>query len=426
MMGRRFPLCVWLSLVGVMMLWMGLQLVHVSSNTFPDEPQGVLPVIHSQSSQHIAFNQTVDDNVKSVVTRVGNNNSDSTTIGDLKQTLPFENTTAQEWQYQYQPGVVIVSKIHGSDYVPMLQQSLCLLHQAYNRHLLYDIVVFTTEPIPMSTIETLTQTVHPARLSVVQDNQGLQTEIANLSEERRSNFLQSCNVSDPANLTWWSKCPDRLAYNWQAEFRSLHIWTHPALQAYRWMMWLDADAFCSQVWKRDPIAIAVTNNLTLFYGNFPQGFTAGKEIQSRIEQSFGRGPLCQLEVASDGRFSRTVGPACGNSPGLGFSLVHGYFHISNLDFFRSDIVQQWMRNLIGNGFLQRKFDDQVAVTVPTAILTPSHAWLMRSVGVDLLIHHNGKLDGKWKAGGFKRRWNNKGGKELFPQAVNVCDIVSGG
>jgi hypothetical protein len=311
----------------------------------------------------------------------------------------------------------------------MLEQMLCLLHQAYNHHLQYDIVVFTTEPVDPMLIINLTRTVAPVNLTVVQDNRGLQREIADLSPERRQQFVQDCGLQSDAelvNLTWFSKCPERIAYNHQAEFRSWHIWKHPALQNYHWMMWLDADAFCSRKWTRDPVAIAMQHNLTIFFDNFPQGFAGGKEIQERIQKAM-NGSLCAVKMTPEGYFDRRINEQCDGIRGnANIPLVHGFFHITNLDFYRRHI--NWAKVLIGNGFLQRKFDDQVAVTVPAAYYTPNQSFLFRKVGVELGVYHNSKLDGynKVKGGGFLRFWEKRGGKENFPEGEQNCDVITGG
>lgn len=341
-------------------------------------------------------------------------------------------------EFERQEGVVIVTKIHDKAYIPMLEQMLCLLHHAYNHRVHYDIVVFTTEFIDPSLAVNLTHTVAPAKLTVVKDNRGLQEEIANLTPERRRQFIKDCNLKDEsssaeeilANLTWWSECPRRLAYNWQAEFRSWHIWNHPALAPYHWMMWLDADAFCAKKWERDPVAIALQHNTTILYDNFPQGSAGGREIQQRIQTAFGNSTaLCNVKLSPLGHFVRQVNEECigqvendkNNIP-----LIHGFFHITNMDFYRNHLY--WAEALIGNGFLQRRFDDQIAVTVPAAFLTPHQSWLLRGVGIELGVHHNGKLDGfsKTPGGGFKRWWLKKGGKEGFPEAAAACPAVAGG
>ena len=55
-------------------------------------------------------------------------------------------TTTVTQPFQRYEKVVIVTKVHWPEDVIMLQQSLCLVTAAYNRHVRYDIVVFTTLP----------------------------------------------------------------------------------------------------------------------------------------------------------------------------------------------------------------------------------------------------------------------------------------
>eukprot|EP00934_Nitzschia_sp_Nitz4_P003433 Nitzschia sp. Nitz4//scaffold291_size36643//25170//26588//NITZ4_007767-RA/size36643-processed-gene-0.21-mRNA-1//1//CDS//3329546139//3423//frame0 len=336
------------------------------------------------------------------ITDVDDNSSNGTTW------IPFQRLN----------GVVIATKIHGAHQLPLLEQSLCLLHHAYNNKPMYDIVVFTTLPIPDEMLVSSRNYVHPVNLTVVVDNRGLQEEIAALSPTRRTNFLQACNVAAPQNLTWFSNCPGRIAYNWQAEFRSWHIWKHPALAQYRYMMWLDTDAFCTKEWDVDPIHMAVENNLAILFDNWPNGRNSGKEVQRRIRSAFNVS-LCNIDV-KDGHFkSHVSAPGC---KGARIPNVHGFFHITNLDFFRSPVVQGWAEKWIGDGFLQRTFDDQAAVTVPTAILAPEKSWDLRRKGVRLEVFHNLKLDGKKskQVGGFKQYWESVVIKQ-FPSA-NVCPI----
>ena len=54
-----------------------------------------------------------------------------------------------------------------------------------------------------------------------------------------------------------------LAYNWQAEFRSLWIWIHPLLASYNYMLWIDSDAFCTRTWNQDPFAVMERHDLAL-------------------------------------------------------------------------------------------------------------------------------------------------------------------
>jgi hypothetical protein len=75
---------------------------------------------------------------------------------------------------------------------------------------------------------------------------------------------------------------------------------------------------------------------------------------------------------------------------------------------------------IGDGFLQRKFDDQYGVTAPAAVLSPEKAWDMHSHDIVLDVYHNSNLDGKGRGvGGFHKYWKTTV-KNQFPEAADKC------
>merc|ERR1712232_207818 len=51
-----------------------------------------------------------------------------------------------EPKFQRYEGVAIVTKVHWPNDIPILKQMLCLASAAYNRHVNYDIIVFSTIP----------------------------------------------------------------------------------------------------------------------------------------------------------------------------------------------------------------------------------------------------------------------------------------
>jgi hypothetical protein len=322
-------------------------------------------------------------------------------------------------EFERQEGVVIVTKLHGPQTLILLEQSLCLLHFAYNHLLHYDILVFTAEPIEESALAPLRKIMAPVNFTVVVDNEGLQNEIANLSPVRREKFYERCKPTAPENITWWTNCDGRINYNWQAEFRSWHIWRHPALRDYKYMMWLDTDGYSTRPWTRDPVAVAMQNDLVILFDNWPQGAGSGRDIQERIVQAFGQ-TLCGLEM-KDGQMQPSIGGEC---PSAKIPLVHGFFHVTNLDFFRSEAVTLWGETLIGDCYLCRKYDDQVAVTVAPAMLAPHRAWDMRAHGLRLDVYHNNHMDGKEKVGGFLKWWEAYG--QNFTQAHGICPIKAKG
>jgi len=342
------------------------------------------------------------------------------------QVETIANSTIEITEFTHHAGGVIVTKVHGPHQLPLLQQSMCLLHQAYNKRVQYDIVVFTTLPIPEDQLFAISATISPVKLSVVVDNDGIVNEIHKLSPIRRQNFLKRCNATSPEEITWDSECDEddvderRIRYNWQAEFRSWHIWKHRALANYKYMMWIDTDAFCTQPWERDPMVIAMKEDLVIYFDNYPQG--RAKAAQPRVKEVFGN-YLCSARKSPNGQLYTSMGDECEGSQ---LWTIHGFYHISNLDFFRQPKVQHWAETMIGDCFLCRKFDDQLAVTVPSVMLAPEKSWDMYKSGVRPNIFHNHKIDGKRnrKAGGFLTYWKDHAEKE-FPEAWNTCEIVAG-
>ena len=339
-------------------------------------------------------------------------------------------TRAAIVEFERQEGVVIVTKIQGPAYFKLLEQSLCLLHYAYNQRVLYDIVVFITVPITQEQETRVKALVAPANLTLVVDNRGLQEEINALSPIRREKFLERCGNIPQENITWGTYCsntmsPDsRLSYNWQAEFRSLHIWRHPALEGYRTMLWLDADGFATKVWEQDPVARFLQNDLVILFDNFPQGrTTAGTTVfQDRIWNSFNK-TICHNGLR-DGHLETHLGGKddCRRAQ---VRLIHGFFHITNLDWFRQDVVMNFFENWIGDCFLCREFDDQGAVTIPPSVLAPNRSWDMYENGIQLDVYHNRLLDGKSarRRALFKRYWKSNVEHNLT-KADGVCRITA--
>ena len=100
-------------------------------------------------------------------------------------------------------------------------------------------------------------------------------------------------------------------------------------------------------------------------------------------------------------------------------------HITSLDFFRSEAVMKWARTLIGDTKFSRKFDDQIAVTVPAAVLASNRtADFERGAGMKLNIFHNFQMDGRDQVGGFKKWWKRNRGN--FSEARPHCKIRRAG
>jgi hypothetical protein len=199
----------------------------------------------------------------------------------------------------------------------------------------------------------------------------------------------------------------------------------PALANYRYMLWLDSDGFCTQVWDRDPIDYMIQHQLVLFFDHFPMGRSSGADFQDRFLRAF-HTTLCKIGMSEvDGSLYTHMGMPC---PKPVIHQVHGFFHITDLNFYRSDPVLNWATILIGESKFSRRYDDQIGVTVPAAVWAQNQTADLRSRGFDFNVFHNGRLHGVDWAGGknFATSFWPQNGTRNFPQAMDKCTITNGG
>ena len=409
-----------------------------------DSQVNVLEVLHPLSANHEAIGDLPSQmNTALETTTAGSVNNtvkdiyDTATVVVAQSSLPPQQQSVFHHEivdFERQEGVVIVTKLHSESHIGLLEQSLCLLHYAYNERMLYDIVIFSTLPILDPSIRQRVQDiVSPANVTFVVDNNGLQQEVNSLDEDRKRRLLRRCNVTSVNEMDWYMYCMEkskgytksmeRLAYTWQAEFRALHIWTHPAITKYSYMMWMDTDSFCTKVWTHDPIAHMIRHDYKILFDHFPMGYSDGDEFQDRFVRAFNR-TLCRVQMNGDGTL-RAVGGYDYPCRRTHVGQIHGFFHITDLKFYRSEPVMNWNRILIGKAKFSRRFDDQIAVTAPAAILAPNKSREMESAGLKLDVFHNYKLDGKEQVGGFIKWWSVNG-KSSFPSAYGKCTVDHAG
>ena len=105
--------------------------------------------------------------------------------------------------------------------------------------------------------------------------------------------------------------------------------------------------------------------------------------------------------------------------------IHGFFHVTNLDFYRGDAAMKWARVMVGNTKFSRMFDDQIGVTMPAAVLAGNRSWDMRYHGLNLGVLHSYKLDGQEQFGGYLKFWKTRA-KEEFPEAYGHCKVTQHG
>ena len=357
-----------------------------------------------------------------------------TKLHNLRGFVNADSATTVIKDFEHQPNVVIACKIHGPEHVHELKQSFCLLHAAYNRRVLYDILLFSTLALSEEDTAALQLIVSPATLTVYTDEQSLHEQLAALTPSQQRTLLNRClNVSTIQDFTWQTLCVDDIhtipiQYTWMSEFRSKQIWTLKPLKPYKYMMWFDSDSFPTQVWRQDPVAFTIRNKLVLLGANCAQGKTLGRHgVQERIYKAYKR-TLCSNVIGQDARMEATYllqtgepGKNCTKCWDHDVVQVHGFLHITDLDFYRLPQNIYWYDVMIGDGKFGRVWDDQLAITVPPAMLAPHRAMDMEAAGINLDVMHNGLMMGKrnWPGGAYLKFWNTEG-VEKFPEAQELC------
>ena len=323
--------------------------------------------------------------------------------------------------------VVIAMKIHGKTFLPEVKQALCLLHAAYNSRVLYDIVIFHTTPLPEADMAVVQAIVHPAKVTFVMDEKSLEQQIEDMTPEQREKLVARCNdANTTADLSWHTRCVDGktvmpIAYCWMSEFRSKQIWRQKVLEPYKYMLWWDSDNFATMVWQQDPIDYMVREDLVLLMGNYGQGTTrGGSGVQKKLYQVYNK-TLCKSKIVENGRLHATYGTTEQECGGRDVKQVHGFFHITNLDFYRLPINLHWFDVHIGDNKFSRQWDDQLAVMVPPVMLAPERAVEMEDVGIRPDIMHNMYTMGKrkWKGGAYLAFWEREAPTK-FPEAIEKC------
>eukprot|EP00588_Corethron_pennatum_P035357 CAMPEP_0194346750 /NCGR_PEP_ID=MMETSP0171-20130528/105600_1 /TAXON_ID=218684 /ORGANISM="Corethron pennatum, Strain L29A3" /LENGTH=499 /DNA_ID=CAMNT_0039113911 /DNA_START=127 /DNA_END=1628 /DNA_ORIENTATION=+ len=330
-------------------------------------------------------------------------------------------------------GVVIATKVHSNKSMNDLKQMLCLLTAAYNRHHHYDIVVFTTLPFTPEEITSLQDFVSPAALRVYKDSPPLDDQLRTFDAAGLLHLLEArCGLALNGTLTWETKCHEpeyprsstvALSYAWQAEFRTYHLWRHPGLAQYKYMMWLDTDAYCTKNWTTDPIDKMVREDLVIMFAISPKEGAGVDELSSKMQAAYGK-TVCSAHIGDHGRLVATPCPEQASETKMDLTtgsttfcsahigdhgrlvatpcpeqaseakmdLIHGFHHITNLDFYRLPPNQQFLKSFVEKRF-SRTWDDQLAVTAPPLMLAPERMYGYRADNVTLGIHHNGMLDG---------------------------------
>ncbi len=307
-------------------------------------------------------------------------------------------------------GVAIVTKVLWVKDIEKLKQWTCLINSAYNDRMRYDFIIFTTMPWEPEDIEKLQKVAYPAKLTVALEGPQLEEQIAAMTKEEVKFLYDRCNVTENETISWFHHCSEpgsrhvtNLGYSWQAEFRAYHIWTHPALKNYKYMIWIDGDAGLGTKWDVDPMKAMVENDLTILYAGWPYGKIRNSEnVQRKLINAYNTS-ICNVDRTNDSHgISHIYATTCTDKPATIFQIA-GNHHITNLDVFRKDIHQKFLKEFTGDYRFSRMADDQLAVTIVglmeqylvnnrTDIPKKFMVWHERSHGMLLKIAHHNMYD----------------------------------
>lgn len=327
--------------------------------------------------------------------------------------------------YERYEGVVIVTKVLHPKDIPILKQMFCLLNAAYNRHVNYDLLVFTTLPWNQEQIHDLESSVAPAKLTVAIEGPSLEEHLSSMTPDERDFLEKRCNVTNGEKLTWFHRCTEEnshlynnLGYSWQSEFRAYHIWNHEALKPYKYMFWVDSDAMATKAFNVDPMKVFIENDLNLMFDHFPGGLTRLKEVKQKMMDAYGKA-ICRVSLTEEGTLK---GDICEEKTNPSIRQVYGFHHITRLDMYRKDEHQKFLKSMVSDYKFSRRWDDQLAVTVPAVMEDESKVWDHRAHGVHLGLHHNTMIDGKERGKYYSYlNWFSNIGRKNWTVARAMCD-----
>jgi len=185
------------------------------------------------------------------------------------------------------------------------------------------------------------------------------------------------------------------------------------------MFWIDADAMATMTFKTDPMKVFIENDLNLMFDHFPGGLTRLPEVKTKMMGAYGKS-ICKISLNKE---DGTLEPEfCKEGKKPSVRQVYGFNHITRLDMYRKESHQKFLKSLVSDYKFSRKWDDQLAVTVPAVMEDPKKVRDHRLMGVVLGLHHNTFIDGKdrGKYLSYTNWWANIG-KTNWTVARSMCD-----
>ncbi len=345
-----------------------VSLVKYSEKGFSEEAKSNLLESDLESKRDYENPQAISLSATNLRGSSGTTNTTiTTTIASSQSSLTWGVKKDSFTRYD---GVAIVTKVLWVKDLQKLKKWTCMINSAYNDRMKYDFIIFTTMPWEPEDVEKLQKVAYPAKLTVALEAPPLEEQIAAMTKEEVKFLYDRCNVKENETITWFHYCSEpgsrhvtNLGYSWQAEFRAYHIWKHPALKDYKYMMWIDADAGIGRKWDVDPMKAMVENNLTILYAGWPYGSVRNSEsLREKLVNTYNTS-ICQIDKGQDvSGISHIYARTCTDKHATIIQIA-GNHHITNLDVYRKDIHQNFLKEFTGDHRFSRLSDDQMAVTI---------------------------------------------------------------
>lgn len=157
-------------------------------------------------------------------------------------------------------------------------------------------------------------------------------------------------------------------------------------------------------WDKDPMEIMVERGLILLYAAFPYGRLRNNLVVDGKMKNVYNKSICLIQSTKE---QLTLYPHFCDSPKVknmkpALGQIGGFHHITSLDVYRKPIHQQFLKDFVGDYRFSRKYDDQIAVTIPAIMeqdaMEPGIPRIAEERGnfanLTLHISHHGRFDGK--------------------------------
>jgi hypothetical protein len=194
------------------------------------------------------------------------------------------------------------------------------------------------------------------------------------------------------------------------------------------MLWMDSDGFCARKWNRDPIAMMIQHNLTIFcLITFRRGVRKEKIFTRNSKKPFTEQSVCFVYLSDDGHLKAKSG-TCTRA-----NIYYASAWFLSCD--QSRLLSKSSRSKVVESFdwgcivFQTERRSNCRDGAGSRLDSYSGLGHVYSHGFRPEVYHNGFLDGYRQQRvpkGFNINYWPTNGTSNFPEAVGKCNITNWG